>query len=93
MNIGHDMAGTMTNTLILAFLGCEFSFIIFFYAQGLTFRRLVTTPFVGIEAISSLASSVGMILAIPLTALIASVLIAGKDRKGKNGVRKKKAKR
>ncbi len=93
MNIGHDMAGTMTNTLILAFLGCEFSFIIFFYAQGLTFRRLVTTPFVGIEAISSLASSVGMILAIPLTALIASVLIAGKSRKGKNDVRKKKAKR
>ncbi len=93
MNIGHDMAGTMTNTLILAFLGSAFSGIIFLYAQGLTFYRLFSMPFVGLETISGLASSIGMILAIPLTALIASILIAGKSRKGKNDARKKKAKR
>ncbi|MBR4744158.1 MAG: YibE/F family protein [Oscillospiraceae bacterium] len=93
MNIGHDMAGTMTNTLILAFLGCEFSLIIFFYAQGLTFRRLVSTPFVGIQAISSLASSIGMILAIPLTALISSVLISGKGQREKTAGQRKKERR
>ena len=93
MNIGHDMAGTMTNTLILAFLGCEFSFIIFLYAQGLTFRRLLSSPFVGIEAISSLASSTGMILAIPLTALITSVMISGRGQKEKTAGQRKKNKR
>ncbi|MBR6950566.1 MAG: YibE/F family protein [Oscillospiraceae bacterium] len=90
MNIGRDMAGTMTNTLILAFLGSEFSYIIFLYAQGLTFRRVFSTAFVGLETISGLASSIGMILAIPLTALIASVMVTwrgngdGGKKKGRN---------
>ena len=92
MNIGHDMAGTMTNTLILAFLGCEFSYIIFLYAQGLTFNRLFSTPFVGLATIRGLASSIGMILAIPLTAMIASVMISGRDRKLKTAGQKKKTK-
>ena len=76
MNIGRDMAGTMTNTLILAFLGSEFTLTIFLYARGLTFYHLYGSAFVSIETISGLASSIGMIMAIPLTALISSALIS-----------------
>ncbi len=77
MNIGRDMVGTMTNTLILAFLGGEFTLMIFFYSRGLTFYHLFSTAFVALETISGLSSSLGMVLAIPLTALISSTLIAG----------------
>ena len=76
MNIGRDMAGTMTNTLILAFLGSEFTFIIFTYARGLTFYHLYSTVFIALETISGLSASIGMILAIPLTALISATMIA-----------------
>lgn len=76
MNIGRDMAGTMTNTLILAFLGSEFTLIIFLYARGLTFYHLYPTAFVALETISGISASIGMILAIPLTALISATLIA-----------------
>jgi uncharacterized membrane protein len=75
MNIGHDMVGTMTNTLILAFLGSEFTLMIFLYARELTFYHLFSTAFIALETISGIASSIGMILAIPLTALISSRLI------------------
>ena len=75
MNIGRDMVGTMTNTLILAFLGSEFTLCIFLFARDLTFYHLFSTAFVALETISGLASSIGMVLAIPLTALIASTLI------------------
>ena len=75
MNIGRDMVGTMTNTLILAFLGSEFTLCIFLYSRGLTFYHLFSTSFVALETISGLASSIGMVLAIPLTAFIASTLI------------------
>ena len=78
MNIGRDLAGTMTNTLILAFLGCEFTLIVFLYARGLTFYHLFSTAFVALETISGLSSSIGMILAIPLTALISSKLLTRK---------------
>ena len=78
MNIGRDMVGTMTNTLILAFLGSEFTLIIFLYSRGMTFYHLYSTAFVALETISGLSSSIGMILAIPLTALISSLLIKSK---------------
>ncbi len=77
MNIGRDMAGTMTNTLILAFLGSEFTLIIYLYASGISFYHLFSTAFVAVETISALSSSLGLILAIPLTAFISSTLIAG----------------
>ena len=76
MNIGRDMVGTMTNTLILAFLGSEFTLIIFLYSRGLTFYHLFSTAFVSLETISGISSSIGMVLAIPLTALISSTLIS-----------------
>ena len=78
MNIGRDMVGTMTNTLILAFLGSEFTLMIFFYSRGLTFYHLYSTAFVTLETISGISSSIGMILAIPLTAFISSTLISRK---------------
>ena len=78
MNIGRDMVGTMTNTLILAFLGSEFTLIIFLYARDLTFFHLFSTAFVALETISGLSASLGMILAIPLTALISATLITKK---------------
>lgn len=78
MNIGRDMVGTMTNTLILAFLGSEFALIIFLYSRGLTFYHLFSTAFVALETISGLSSSMGMVLAIPMTAFISSSLISQK---------------
>ena len=81
MNIGRDMVGTMTNTLILAFLGSEFTLIIFLYVRGLSFYHLFSTVFVSVETISGLSSSIGMILAIPLTALISSTLIKSRKKR------------
>ena len=80
MNIGRDMVGTMTNTLILAFLGGEFTLMIFLYARDLTFYHMFSTAFISIETISGISSSIGMVLAIPLTAFISASLIS----KGKN---------
>ena len=81
MNIGRDMAGTMTNTLILAFLGSEFTLMIFLYARGFTFYHLLSTAFVAVETITGISSSIGLILAIPLTALISSTLIAREKKR------------
>ena len=80
MNIGRDMVGTMTNTLILAFLGSEFTLMIFMYARDLTFYHMFSTAFIALETISAVSASIGMVLAIPLTALISATLIRG----GKN---------
>ena len=78
---GRDMVGTMTNTLILAFLGSGLSFIIYLYSLGLDPWQLINSPS-GRRVISGIASSIGVILAVPLTALITSFILV-KDKKPK----------
>lgn len=79
MNIGRDMAGTMTNTLILAFIGSGLTMIIYLYSLGLQPFQLYPSAYVATELISGLAASVGMILAIPFTALVSSLFLGRKQ--------------
>lgn len=80
MNIGRDMVGTMTNTLILAFLGSGFALIIYLYSLGLSPYQLISSAYLTIEVVSSISSSIGVILSVPLTALISSVILTrGKE--------------
>lgn len=77
MNIGRDMVGTMTNTLILAILGSSTVLILYLYSLDLSWHQLMSSSYIGIEIISSVSSAIGVILAVPLTAL-ASALLYGK---------------
>lgn len=81
MNIGRDMVGTMTNTLILAFLGSGFALVIYLYSLGLDPYQLISSAYLTIEVVSGVSSSIGVILAVPLTALISSMLLTkGKQK-------------
>lgn len=79
MNIGRDMVGTMTNTLILAFVGSSLVLVIWMWSLHLSFHQLVSSPFLSLELISALSSSIGVILAVPLTAFIGA-LFYGKTK-------------
>lgn len=84
MNIGRDMVGTMTNTLILAFLGSGFTLILYLYSLGLSSRQLLSSAYVSLEVVSGVASSVGVILSIPLTALITAEVFTREKKSGKS---------
>ena len=84
MNIGRDMVGTMTNTLILAFLGSGFTLILYLYSLGLSPRQLLSSAYVSLEVVSGVASSVGVILSIPLTALITAEVLTREKKSGKS---------
>ena len=79
MNIGRDMVGTMTNTLILAFMGSSFVLIFYLYTLDLSFWQLTSSAFVSLEITSSIACSIGLILAIPLTAAICAFVYSKKE--------------
>ena len=78
MNIGRDMVGTMTNTLILAFLGSSFTLILYLYTIGLSSYQLLSSAYLTIEVVSSISSSIGVILSIPVTALISAFAMGKK---------------
>ena len=75
MNIGRDMVGTMTNTLILAFFGSSFTLILYLYSLGLQTHQLFSSAYLAREVISGISSSIGVILSVPVTAFISSVLM------------------
>lgn len=81
MNIGRDMVGTMTNTLILAILGSSLMLILYIHSMDLAWHQFISSSFVAIEVVSSVASAVGVILAVPLTTLAGAFFYGKKTEK------------
>lgn len=84
MNVGRDVMGTMTNTLILAYLGSSTPLLLLFYAYNVPIQRILNLDTIGTELVRALSGSIGMVAAIPLTALVAAWL-AMRDEQGRVG--------
>lgn len=80
MNVGHDAMGTMTNTLILAFVGASFNMLILFRIYNYPTIEFLNSNFVWLELIKGIAGSIGIILSVPLTAYIGSRLFTNISR-------------
>ena len=72
--IGKDIMGTMTNTLILAYIGSSLTTILLLLMYGGDFSEILSKEIISTELLQSLAGSIGMLLTIPITAIIASYL-------------------
>lgn len=75
MNVGKDMMGTMTNTLILAFAGGSIVELTIDYAYSLPFLYLANSFNIGIEIMQGIAGSFGVVLTVPATAAICAVVL------------------
>lgn len=75
MNVGKDVMGTMTNTLILAYAGSSIPMLLLFMAYETSMIKIMNLDVIATEIVRSLSGSIGLILTIPITALIASILI------------------
>ena len=82
MNIGKDMIGTMTNTLILAFAGSALAPMLLFIAIGTQFHQLISSNFLALEIASGISGSMAVVLTVPISAAICSFL--GNKNKNKN---------
>lgn len=83
MNIGRDMVGTMTNTLILALVGGSFAMIIYYTSMEPSWVQLMSTTFLSVEMVQALASSIGVILAVPFSVVIGMLLFGVHPKKAK----------
>ncbi len=75
MNIGRDIMGTMTNTLILAFAGSSLTTIMMVWGLDMPLTQFINTPVIALSIIHALAGSVGIVLTIPLTAWLARYML------------------
>ena len=81
LNVGKDEMGTMANTLIFAYIGADMTLILMpmiqFGEAGRAYplTRIVNQEAASAEIVQALAGTIGLIMAIPITALIAGLLI------------------
>ncbi len=80
MRVGSDHAGAMINTLVLAYVGSALPLLLLMYTSKLDTLFLLNKEIIATEIFRSLIGSVGLLLAIPLTTLIAVYLVTDHEK-------------
>ena len=78
MDIGKDIMGTMTNTLILAFTGSSLNLMLMIWGFQMSAKQFINMPLIAIELIQALSGSIGIVLTVPITSMISIYLIKKK---------------
>jgi len=81
LNVGRDIMGTMSNTLILAYTGSSVPLLLIFMAYQEPVLKMLNLDLIASEIVRALSGSLGMVLVVPLTAVTAGVFFG---RRAKN---------
>lgn len=73
MNVGRDIIGTMSNTLILVYLGSSLPLVLL--SNNIDITKFFNLNQVATEILSALIGSIAILACVPITAMIAAVLI------------------
>jgi len=77
MNIGRDIMGTMSNTLILAFAGSSINVLIIISLYNLPYICLINLNLFAVELIQGISGTIGLILTVPITAAFSAAVSSG----------------
>jgi uncharacterized membrane protein len=87
INIGRDIIGTMASTLVLAYIGSSLCVVLLLAAYYITsLGYLFNREMIIVEILQALVGSFGILLAIPLTALISAALYTRKKKRHDHGL-------
>ena len=78
INVGKDMMGTMSNTLILAFTGGSLNTLILNYSYSMKYNQIINMYEIGIEIMQGVSGSIAIVLTVPLVSFISAVLLKKK---------------
>lgn len=84
LNIGRDIMGTMSNTLILAYIGSALPFILLLIIYARPTVLLANSEYIASEIMQAIAGSLGILFAMPITALTSAALYKGTLRKAES---------
>ena len=75
INVGRDMMGTMSNTLILAFVGGSLITLFLDYCYDLSYYQLINSNNICIEIMQGISGTIGIVLTVPFTSFVAAYLV------------------
>lgn len=77
LNVGTDIIGAMSNTLILAYIGGSFPLILL--ATNAPLVKLINLNSIASEITAAIVGSIGIVLCVPITAFVSGYLIGNKN--------------
>ncbi len=77
MNVGLDHIGSLVDTLVLAYTGAALPLLVLLTLNDFGLRRALNFEFVAAEVVTTVVGSIGLVLAVPLTTLIAALMFRG----------------
>ena len=81
LTVGRSVLGTMTTTLMLAYSGNYLSMLMYFVGQGTPLSDIINLKYVSSQLLNTLVGSFGLVVAAPLTALIAGFAYTGERKR------------
>ena len=81
MNVGQDHISSMVNTLVLVYTGAALPLLLLFIDNPHPFLEVINYEIVADEIVRTLVGSIGLILAVPITTLIAAMALEKRTRK------------
>lgn len=81
MTVGRDHIASMVNTLVLVYTGASIPLLLLFLDHSQRFGDVINLEFVAVEVIQTLVGSIGLILAVPISTLLACLAV-GKAKQG-----------
>lgn len=80
MNIGKDHAAATINTLVLAYAGASLPMLLLFSISNQDPQMLVNASFIAEEIVRTLVGSIGLIISIPISTILAAAIATNHKR-------------
>lgn len=77
VHIGRDHIASTVNTLVLAYAGAALPLLLFYSNVGIGLTESITSEIIAVEIIRTLVGSIGLVSAVPLTTLLAALVVTG----------------
>lgn len=82
--VGRDLIATMSNTLILAYVGSALPLLLLVLATESNWGQILNTELMATEIVRAMAGSIGLTLAIPITAFASALLFVQPQHKSEH---------
>jgi uncharacterized membrane protein len=78
LRIGREHIGALVNILAIAYVGASLPLLLLFYQSGADFSLTINREIFATEIVRAMVGSIGLILAVPFTTLVAVLLLMKK---------------
>ena len=82
LRIGREHIGALVNTLAIAYVGASLPLLLLFYLSSESAMVIINREVFSTEIVRSLVGSIGLILAVPITTLVATWMLIKKPKDG-----------